>query len=337
MAHPSGVNPHSVYHCDSNASATRGEDRIVKATQHTLMNEHPDLTQQQFRDATNRLYQTKSAEEIQQLVSDPLFSNPILHRVWHEQINDDLARVKERIDMFFQLFAFRIHRQFFDRVERIPLDRLTPPSLRPQYRPPFFAGLMELLGTAIPKHQEYVLSPVRDCERIAVELSETIGREVSLPPYSPLAGALWNAVIVICAACRIERIEVRAYYVDLVTAPQLTSPLTEGMLNASGCPYCGEMVAFPTRVWISEEPLAPDTLFGFSGIWRAASGAMVFQTPAGTQRRPENEPAMTYRAMAMLQAYRWPSEFAGSEERLTLSIAYSDEELSRLVVPHRPG
>lgn len=301
------------------------------------MNEHPDLTQEQFRDATHRLYQTKSAEEIQRLVNDPAFSNPVLHQVWHAQMNDDLARVKEHIDVFFQLFAYRVHRQFFDSVARIPVDRLSPPAPRPKYRPPFFAEFMELLGNAIPKHQEYALDPARDGERIAVELGEAIGEEVTLPPYAPIVGSLWNVVIVICAACRIERVEVRSYYVDLVTAPQLKIPLAEGILNAPGCPYCGETVSFPTRVWISEEPRASDTLFGFSSIWRAARGAVVFQTPAGTQRRAENDPTMTYRAMAMLQAYRWPSEIAGVEERFTLSIAYSDEELRHLVLQPQPG
>src|SRR5436190_110207 len=116
------------------------------------MDEHPDLTQQQFRDATNRLY-----------------------------------------------------RQFFDSVARIPLDRLPPPAPHhPQYRPPFFAGLVELLGNAIPKHQEYRLDPVRDCAQIAVELGEAIGQVVTLPPYAPTPGSLWNAVIMVCAACRIE-------------------------------------------------------------------------------------------------------------------------------------
>jgi hypothetical protein len=41
---------------------------------------------------------------------------------------------------------------------------------------------------------------------------------------------------------------------------------------------------------------------------------------------------MMYRAMSMLSAYRWPSPAGEGEARLTLAVAYSDEELRRLLL-----
>jgi hypothetical protein len=293
----------------------------------------PGLTQQQFRDATNRLAQAATPDQIEELIEkDPLFLNPILHRVWNAQINDDLARIKDRIDLFYALLALRVHRQIFDSVPRLSTDQQSRPAHRVEYRPPYFAGIMELLGHAAPKHEQWRLDPAKHSEQITVELSEAIGREVGVPPYAPLDGSLWNAVVVVCAACRMTRVDVRAYYVDLVTAPELQTPLAEGVLNSSRCPHCGESVAIPSRVWLSEHPAAPDTLAGMSSIWRSASGAMVFQAPAGTQRRTETEHLMMYRAMTMLQAYRWPSPHEAGEVRVTLAVAYSDEELRRLLL-----
>jgi CHAT domain len=293
------------------------------------------LDELDFQNATARLAQAKSTGHIKQLIeNDRVFSHPTLHRLWIAKLHEELAPLKDRIDLFFQLLALRVHRDIFDAVPRLSTEQQSRPANRLEYRPPFFAGLMELLGDAVPKNQEWTLDPTNDFERITFEVSEALGREVALPLYAPLNGSLWNAIVVVCAACRRMRVDVRAYYVDLVTASQLQTPLAEGILNHSRCPHCGEIVTFPLRIWISEHPFAPDTLSGMSCIWRSTSGAMVFQPPAGAQRRAENDHLLMYRAMAMLLPYRWPSLAEDGERTVSVNVtvAYSDEDLRRLIL-----
>ena len=276
----------------------------------------------------------KSAGEIQRLIeNDPVFSHPTLHRLWIAKLHDQLAPLKAHIELFFQLLAIKVHREIFDAVPQLDPQERTPPADGPDYRPPFFAGVMDLLGSAVPKYEEWTLNPANDIERLTFEVSEAIGRKVALPAYAPLEGLLGNAIVVVCAACRQLRVDVRAYYVDLITAQELQTPLADGVLSCHRCPHCGESVAFPSRIWISEHPFAPDTLSGMSCIWRSRSGAMVFQPPAGTRRRTENDQLIMYRAMGMMR-YRWPS-LADYDERtasINVTVAYSDQELRRLLL-----
>jgi hypothetical protein len=298
------------------------------------------LDELEFRNATAQLMQTKSPVEIQKLIeNDPVFSHPTLHRLWIAKLNDQLAPLKDRIELFFQHLAVKVHREIFDAVLQIDPEEQTSPTECLHYCPPFFAGIMDLLGDAVPKYEEWALNPTKDIERLTFEVSEAIGRKVALPAYAPLDGSLWNAIVVICAACRQLRVDVRAYYVDLITAPELEAPLADGVLNCPRCPHCGESVAFPSRIWISEHPFAPDTLSGMSSIWRSTSGAIVFQPPTGTRRRTENDHLMMYRAMGMVRQYRWPSlaEGAGRTVRVNITVAYSYEDLRRLLLKDESG
>jgi hypothetical protein len=292
------------------------------------------LDELEFRNATTQLARTKSAHDIQQLIEKiPVFSHPTLHRLWIAKLHDELGPLKDRVELFFQLLALKVHRRIFDAVPRLDLKEQTPPADRLDYRPPFFARVMDLLGNTVPKFEEWSLDPANDIERLTFELSEAIGRKVMLPAYAPLEGSLWNAIVVLCAACRRLRVDIRAHYVDLITVPELETPLADGLLNCPRCLHCGEIVAFPSRIWISEHHFPPDTLSGLSCIWRSRSGAMVFQPPAGTRRRTENDQLMMYRAIRMMKSYRWPSLAVGSERevRVNITVAYSDEDLRRLL------
>jgi hypothetical protein len=293
------------------------------------------LDELEFQNATGQLAHTKSAGEIQQLFeNDPVFSHPTLHRLWIAKLHDELAPLKRHIELFFQLLSVKVHREIVDAVPRLDLKEQTPPADCLDYRPPFFAGIMDLLGDAVPKFEEWQLNPANDIERISFEVSEAIGRKVVLPAYAPLEGSLWNAITVVCAACRRLRVDVRPYYIDLVTAPELETPLADGVLSCPRCPHCGESVAFPSRIWISEHPSAPDTLSGMSCIWRSGSGAMVFRPPAGTRRRTENDQLVMYRAMSMITPFRWPSLAVAGERktRVNITVAYSDQDLCRLLL-----
>src|SRR5215831_5715955 len=88
------------------------------------------LDELEYENAVRLLARTKSSGDIQRLIeSDSVFSNPTLHRLWIAKLNDELAPLRDRIELFFQFQSHMIHRAFFDAVPRLePNEQLLSPD-----------------------------------------------------------------------------------------------------------------------------------------------------------------------------------------------------------------
>jgi CHAT domain-containing protein len=172
-------------------------------------------------------------------------------------------------------------------------------------------------------------------ERLIFEIEEVTGKRPVLPEYRPVEGSHWSAVVVMCAACKQQRVEVLANMVDVTVAPNLTAPLRGGKINSAFCRQCGQPRCYPIRTWIQEDPGAGDTVGSLSGIFRIEDLQFIYLPPPGTPREARDERLYETRATFLLKKFKWKPQSQASGHGKTamagIQIAYSRGDLMRMV------
>jgi len=272
----------------------------------------------------------------------PALRTPTLHAILRQQYielqntkSPRLANFAPRYQDFFMLLHERWHREIVravrSRHQRSGGPAGPPPHGPEPFLPPFWAALRRALGDTVPANQGPLHDSARPLDALEEEVTTLVGHPVELPSYEPTPGARWNAIVVGCAACGLTRLDVRAYIVDLVVAPELAEPLRARRLNNTVCGACGEACSYPVRVWLMDAPGPGDMLATLSCVWRLAPDVFCYQPPPGTPRDEEKDRILEVRFQSLFGRQRWPEppELAGrtGPVQTTISVAYSVDEL----------
>lgn len=277
----------------------------------------------------------------------PALNGPLLAAIIRQQYlrrdhdgSPEQAYLEARFSAFFLILHERWHREivaaarasYQESTERNAADAPAVP-----FMPAFWAALHDSLAGRVPGTSSAgmaVFDPAQDTDGLCEELRRLCGRPIMLPAYQPTEGASWGAVIVGCAACDRARLEVRAFAIDLVAAPELTEPLRQGRLNNTACPACGQACAYPIRVLAMEQPGPEDSLAALSCVLRLAPDVFCYQPPPGTTRVADKDRILEVRFDQLFRVLSWP-EPPGTSARpgpdgakqTRISVAYSLAEL----------
>lgn len=238
----------------------------------------------------------------------------ILHEQWHLEIVADIRAAHQTA--------------VTDQSPRAQAEEPVP------FIPPFWAALREAVGMQPPAEPQRVLTcdPAKsNIDELKVELHRLFGRDITLPPYEPTDGSSWCSVVLECAACGRHRLEVRAFKVDLVIAPDLAAPLRDGRINNDSCPGCGETCAYPISVPAMETPGPEDPLAALSCVWRLVPNVICYQPPPGTMRQGDKDQILEARLEALYDDLSWPDPpgrtAVSGMTQTSFSLAYSLSEL----------
>ena len=289
--------------------------------------------------ALNSATTPQALEEVLERV--PALSSPFLHAILrqkHLELRNSKSPYLESFEGRYQFMFLLLHERWHQSLvmqSRANYAQTAQTNIEPittePYAPPFWLALLRELNGALPPAKGPFYDPGTDSEALNAELSEALGRTVTLPPFTATPGSKWGAIVVGCGACDRRRLEVRAYAGDLVIAPELIEPLRELRINASRCPACGATLSYPARVWVMESPGAGDTLATLSCAWRLSSSVFSYQPPPGTKRVEENDRILEIRFEKLLRAVPWPEpedqRSSNGAVQATMTISYTPEEL----------
>lgn len=298
----------------------------------------------EINEALAALNSTSTPEALEEAVDRiPALSSPVLHAILRQQYlelrnskSPYLASFEARYRYMFLLLHERWHENLINRCRadyaqsgQTDIEQSTTEP----YAPPFWSSLLHALDGATPSAEGPFYDPARDSEALHVELGACLGRAITLPAFTATRGSKWSAVVIGCGACNRQRVDVRAYVVDLVLAPELSEPLRGQRINASRCPACGATLSYPVRVWVIESPGPADTLATLSCVWRLSPDVFSYQPPPGTPRVEENDRILEIRFEELIQAVPWPDPegqpVSDGPVQTTMTISYTPAELIR--------
>ena len=236
------------------------------------------------------LLRTGSLEKLRDVFSqEPVLLEPEFHQALL-RLGDDgpPENVRDAYEGLFFLLHGRAHRR---RAEQCPDEAQTPQASLPLYAPDYFIQLLQQLDGRIPPQRDRILTPALDAALIQEDLYKVLGPKALLPAYAPTPGTSWCAVVVACAACRRERLEIRAQFIDLKVAPQLVDPLRAGHIHSARC-NCGCNISLPEHVWLHEGPLPHDDLQALCCLWALDESVRVFELPPGISANSKLNPML---------------------------------------------
>lgn len=302
----------------------------------------------EIEEALDAFQEARSPDALEDAVSRvPALSAPLLHAVIRQEFlrlsnaaSPELAGFAPRYWDYFRILHERWYWEIAEeagaaRSERATGQSAAAPAGKPAaFLPPFWAAFREAAGDEVPAEEEQGVpyDPAEGADGLQGELRRLFGRDIPLPAYGPTDGSSWCAVIVQCAGCGRRRLDVRAFKVDLVTAPDLAGPLRDGQINNCSCPVCGEACAYPVSVPVMETPGPEDSLAALSCVWRLAPNMICYQPPPGTTREEDKDRILEVRCDALYQALSWPDPPGRPADdgttTITFSVAYSPGELA---------
>ena len=302
----------------------------------------------EIREALDAFQEASSPDALEEAVSRvPALSMPVLHAVIRQEFlrmsnaaSPELADFAPRYWDYFRILHERWYLEIADAARAARSDRDTGHSAaacadRPAgFLPPFWAALRAAAGDELPAQEEQgpTYDPAESTDGLRGELRGLFGRDIPLPAYEPADGSSWCAVIVRCAGCGRRRLDVRAFKVDLVTAPDLAGPLRDGRINNCSCPACGEACAYPLSVPVMETPGPEDPLAALSCVWRLAPNLVCYQPPPGTTRDEDKDRILEVRCDALYRVLSWPDPPGCPADdgttMITFSVAYSPAEVA---------
>lgn len=288
----------------------------------------------QLQEAATALANATSIEAIAQLIDTmPAFRSPMFHAELKEQYD----RFRQQQHPFLEnmrppygiLFLELHHRIHYATV--LAARESGPPASIPDhaapYAPPFFAALCSAFSDQLPDDEGPTHFLDTGLAALRQEIAAHTNGQSSLPDYEPTRGSHWAALLVRCAVCDTPRLDVRAYRVDLVAAPELEAPLRVGRINQAVCPGCGSDVCYPCRTLAIDPPGAGDDLAELTCAWRLTPKLLVYQPTPGTRRDEEDDVILEARFEWLLEQEPWEPEAQGASR----AVAYSPAELLELV------
>jgi CHAT domain-containing protein len=273
------------------------------------------------------LLHTGNLDALQDVLDqEPMFHEPEFHQALLKAIEAGAPEgVRYAYEGLFFLLHVRAHRR---RATECANEAQTVQAPTPVYAPAYFLQLSRHLEGRIPPRRDRALSPAVDAELIRHDLREILGPAAVLPEYEPTPGTSWCAVVVACAACGHERLELRAQFIDLKIAPHLLEPLRAGHINSARC-QCGCSMSLPERIWLHEGPLPHDVLQSLCCIWVLDESVLVFELPPGTPKDPKLQPMLIGRMQHLVRRLGLEPRGATDEESpsLFLVLAFDQEAL----------
>lgn len=236
------------------------------------------------------LLRAGSLEKLRDVFSqEPVLLEPEFHQALLRSIEyGPPENVRYAYEGLFFLLHGRAHRR---RAEQCSNEAQTFQAFTPVYAPAYFLQLSQQLDGRIPPRRDRVLSPALDAALLQEDLHKVLGSKAHLPAYAPTPGTSWCAVVVTCAACGRERLELKAQFIDLKVAPQLVEPLRAGHIHSARC-RCGCNISLPEHVWLHEGPLPHDNLQAVCCLWALDESVLVFELPPGTPEDPKLKPVL---------------------------------------------
>lgn len=243
----------------------------------------------------------KSTDDLLEAIDKvPVLRSPVFHAILNSNADADRASAFARlIDIFFTALASYVYVAHCRNA--VAPATTAAGDVQHNHWPPFYKAVCEQLNGKVPANYPHCLEPSRDIERLLFEIKEMTKGDAILPPYSPIEGSTWSVVAVMCAMCKLQRIEVFANKVDLTVTSDLLPAVRDGRINDALCPRCGQVRCYPTRLWIREEPGPTDTVAALSGILRLNEESWVYLPPPGTPREARDEKLYESRAKSMFR------------------------------------
>ena len=287
------------------------------------------------------LQRARSAAELDQLIENlPVLGAPIFHVRLKDERRRQITQYGKPLpdfigvyDYLFMRLQYRAHKNLIESAGPPSLNRTHSNPVR-LFAPPYFLELATLLGDRSPKAQGPTLSPATAAPQIRDEIEAMVGRSITLPNYEPSRGSHWSLNVVSCASCRHVWLKACAYGIDLTQAPSLIRALQEGKVNNSGCPRCSEVLCFPLRIWLQDEPGAGDILAALTCAWKVSDSRFIYQPPPGTPKIEQNNYIIEIRFDKLLQRLGWDLKHEGEtskERHAAFAIGYTIDEVSRYI------
>lgn len=259
---------------------------------------------------------------------EPVFHEPEFHQGLLKAIETGAPEwVQYAYEGLFFLLHVRAHRRSATECVN---EAQTAQAPTPVYAPAYFLQIAKQLEGRVPPHRDRVLSPMLDAEFIRQDLREILGSDAVLPDYEPTPGTSWCAVVVACAACGHERLELRAQFIDFKVAPHLVEPLRAGHIHSARC-RCGCRVSLPEHIWLHEGPLPHDDLQSLCCLWVLDENMIAFELPPGTPKDPKLQPMLIGRMQHLARRLGLEKRGATGEASpsLFMVLAFDQEALLR--------